>query len=469
MRLALVGTSHHVAPVGVRERYSLPGGLARELLCAMRADGAAEEALVIDTCNRTEVYLAASGDVDEREYVAGHLRRLKGLSDDDMSSLYAKSDLEAVRHLFRVVCSLDSQVVGEYQILRQAKDAYSLAVEVGVNGFFTDRLMHAAFAAAKRVLSETQLGRDSVSVPHAAVDLARRVFSSLEGRTVLLIGAGETAHLAARALMRHGVSRIVVANRTLSRAREVGEELLSRRDEASAGKGGGSARRGHDRWGTTPGSMERPLDPADPCRTLAGGRAPEVSAITIEDVPAALAGVDLVISSTGAPGAVLTMETAGAVLKDRERPLIVIDIAVPRDVEERIGGVANVFLHNIEDLNRIVAENSERRRLEIPKAEAIVEEEAARFAAWQKSLALAPTIRLLVRRFEELRRDEVRRYGGAAAGGDIERFAEALCNKILHGPLSYLRETAEKGTESERMAAVELIRRMFDLDGSQEP
>jgi glutamyl-tRNA reductase len=472
MKLALVGISHHVAPVEVRERYSLPGGLARQMLVAMRDDGGAGEALIIDTCNRTDICIAPAKAMDEREYVLGHIRRLKNLSrDDDASAVYVKSGLAAVRHLFRVSSSLDSQIIGEYQILGQVKEAYSQAVQEGSAGFLINKLMHAAFRTGKRVMTETQLGRDSVSVAQAAVDLAHQIFASLAGKTVLFIGAGETAQLAAKAVIRCGVSRIIVANRTLSRARQVAEELLPQTGEA-AERGDPRAYPQHRAAGCPAlVQMERELGAQGGC---ADAPAPPgnlaVSAITIEDIPSVLARTDLIISSTGAPGTVLTWETAHGILKDANRPLFVIDIAVPRDIDERLGKLPNVYLHNIEDLNRIVANNTDRRRQEIPMAEAIVEDEVAQFAAWLNSLALAPTIRLLVKRFELFRRDELARYGSGPAEGNgrIELLAESLCNKILHRPLSCLREMAENGTDSESMAAMELVRRMFDLESMEE-
>jgi glutamyl-tRNA reductase len=475
MRLSVIGISHRVVPVDVRERYSLTGDLSRQMLSDLRAEGIVDEALVVDTCNRTDVYCVTREDVDVREHVLGHIKRLKNIAAEaDASFFYQKKGADAVRYLFEVTSSLDSQVVGEYQILGQVKDAYRLAVREGATGFLLGKLMHAAFRVGKRVRTETQLGRDSTSVAQAAVDLARQIFSSLQGRTVLFIGAGKTAQLAARAVIRSGVARVIVANRTLSRAEEAAIDLLSAINAPDSGKGGEGADAADEGRMTCPALVEMSKDISAWYHSAGAGAdgaqsGIAVRAITLEEMPGALAEADLVISSTGAPEPVLTVKNAGAVLARRKRPLVIIDIAVPRDVDERLGEFANVFLNNIEDLNRIVANNTERRRQEIPKAEAIVTDEAERFDKWLRSLELTPTIKLLVEHFDELRRKELERYGRNLSGSEanVALFAESLCKKILHSPLACLRELAESGDAGESMAATEMIRRMFNLDSKE--
>jgi len=442
MNISVVGISHHTAPVEIRERFALPGDLARRVLRAVHREDVVDEAMVVDTCNRTEVYFVSSRPDDVLACLLEHITRIKGGEEiTDTSAFYRYDGRDAVGHLFRVVSALDSQIVGEDQILGQVKTAYRTAIEERTARFFLSKLMHRAFRVGKRTRTETQLGRGSISVAQAAVDLAKQIFSSLAGRSVMLVGAGETVELAARALMRHDVASVVVANRTLARAEEVAARLLEDRpyeDDAAA----------------------------DAARLKTVTRAIELSAMV--DV---IAQMDLVICSTGSPDLVLRAADLAEAIRGSRRALFIVDIAAPRDVDPALAHLPNVFLYNMDDLDSLVAKNVEARRREIPRAEAIVEYEIEQLVKWADSLEVTPTIKLLQRHFARVQRVEIQRYGKLFSDGDrenLERFAQGLCKKILHDPIAFLRGLTEDDSVSDQLAAVDMILRMFDLQQQEE-
>jgi glutamyl-tRNA reductase len=343
--------------------------------------------------------------------------------------------------------------------------------------------MHRAFRVGKRVQTETQLGRGAAGIAPAAVDLARQIFSSLEGKTALLVGAGQTAECAAKALLSAGAGRLIVANRTLSRAQQLAYDLVHKPAEQICGVEGEAcgedaaegpvacpallAQAAETSEGEVEGEGETLAPAAEKGAALAG---PETEAIGLEDLPRVLARADLVISSTGAESAVLTYAALAGVLRGRGRPLLVIDIAVPRDVEERLGEIDNVFLYNIDDLNRLVGRNLERRRQEIPRAEAIVDDELRDFADWLASLQVAPTIKLLREFVEALQKAHFDRYGRQFTDADranLEHFTETLLSQVLHRPTMLLRDLAQRGATSESLEMVDLVRRLFDLDSQE--
>jgi len=447
MELSVIGINHKTAPVDVRERFALPGELAGRLLRTLHREDAFSEALVVDTCNRTEIYFVSRREGEDLGYLLGHIAALKGLApgDADRSAFYRYDGREAVAHLFHVAASLDSQIVGEHQILGQLKDAYGQALDARSAGFLLNKLFHRAFRVGKKVQTETQLGQGATSVSLAAVELARHVFSELAGKTVMLVGAGRTAELAARALVRRGAGRLVVANRTPARAEALAAALLSgKRDKDEV---------------TCPALPSEAVKEA----TSQNGRL-TVETMDLAGISEAITEVDLVISSTGSDQAVLTHEALGERLAHSGRNLFIIDIAVPRDVDVRLGELDNVFLTNIDDLDALVAQNLERRRREIPRAEAIVADEVEQ---WVDARQAVSTIKLLRERFEGLRQAEVRRYGSRFAGSDreeLEKFTAALCNKILHHPMSFLGKLQSDGSPSEILETMDVIHRMFDLD-----
>ena len=473
--LSIIGMNHRTAPVAVREQFALSPEQVARLLRTLHAEKVFDEALLLATCNRTECYFVPRAAPDPLPYLLGHIGRLKAAPPAaDAGIFYHHDDLEAIRHLFRVAASLDSQIVGEHAILGQVKDAYRAAVEARTAGFLLNKFLHRAFRVGKRVQTETDLGRGSAGVPQAAVELARHLFSSLRGKTVLLVGAGETAELAARALLRCGAARLIVANRTVSRAEQLAHDLLHKPPEAAA-----CAAETDDLACLTEEGLEEVACPALQARDLDDesadeGEAPKppatpgnatAEAISLEDIPKAIPQVDLVIASVGAPEPVLTYAALADALRRRDAALLVIDIAVPRNVDERVGRLANVYLYNIDDLDRLVARNVDRRRQEIPRAEAIVEFEVAQFGRWLDSLAVAPTLRLLQERLTNIQQTQIDRYGRKFADrGELEKFSQALVNQVLHRPLAFLKGLPADGSTSERLAAVDMIRRMFSLD-----
>ena len=476
--LSVIGASYRTAPVEVRERLALAPGQVSELLAAMHAEKIFDEALVLSTCNRTELYVVPRAPMDPLACFLDHVGRIRGAPPETPpGAFYRHDDTEAVRHVLRVAASLDSQIVGEHEILGQVKEAYRLAVEARTAGFLLNRLLHRAFRAGKRVRTETDLGRGSASVASAAVELATHVFSDLAGKTVLVVGAGRTAETAARALLGCGATNLIVANRTLDRARQLADAIARGPAEPVCGEDV-----------SCPGADEGPpatcpalvAEAADQMRTEGGlpADAPQAAfhevtaeAVGLDDLPAAVARADLVITSTSSAEPVLTHAALAPTLRRRRGALLLIDIAVPRDVDERLGELDNVYLYNIDDLDRLVARNLERRRQEIPKAEAIVEDEVAEFARWLASRGVAPTIRLLQKRLEGIQQAQIARYGRKFAEADreqLEVFTRALCSQILHKPLALLKGLSANGSTSERLATADLIRRLFDLDSLDE-
>jgi len=473
--LSIIGVNHRTAPVAVREQLALGPEQVAQLLRTLHTEKVFDEALLVATCNRTECCFVPRLAQDPLAYLLEHVARVKAAPPvADTGIFYRHDDLAAIRHLFRVSASLDSQIVGEHQILGQVRHAYRAAVEARTAGFLLNKLLHRALRVGKRVQTETELGRGSAGVPQAAVELARHLFSSLVGKTVLLVGAGETAELAARALLRCGAGRLLVANRTLSRAEQLARDVLH-----PAAQGAACAPETDDLTCITDEGVEEAACPALLAQEFeaAGGapprprpppappREPTAEAIGLEDIPKAIPQADLVISSVAAPEPVLTHAALAGVLRRRDAALLVIDIAVPRNVDERLGRLDNVYLYNIDDLDRLVARNLERRRQEIPRAEAIVEFEVARFGRWLASLEVAPTIRLLQERLATLQKAQVERYGRKFADrGELEKFTQSLVNQVLHSPVSFLKGLSTDGSTSDRLAAVDMIRRMFSLD-----
>jgi len=449
--LSVIGLSHRTAPVEVRERFALPPQTALDVLRRIHRERVLEEALILDTCNRTEVYFVARRTEDPLGYLLGHVARAKGTAAaGDTSVLYRQNGRAAVEHLFLVAASLDSQIVGEHQILGQVKAAYRIAVEARTAKFLLNKLLHRAFRVGKRVFSETDIGRGSVGVAQAAVDLARQKLGDMAGTTILLVGAGRNAEAAAAALAREGAARLVVANRTPGRARELGERILERR----RGKGKAIECPALLRQGRGPAPAEAPP-------------APETEAIGLEAIGSRIAEADLVIASTGSEQPVLTAERVRPALEGLNHRLCIVDLAVPRDVDPSLGRLANVELLNLDDLDALVAENLARRQADVPKAETIVAEEVESFARWIGSLQVAPTIGLLQKRFEQHRQALIDQHAAGFDQSDaaqLEQFARTLCGRLLHDPMTFLRGLSEEAPVSETLATVDAVRRMFNLD-----
>ncbi len=416
--LAVLGMSHRTSPVATRERLAASGDALLAELRALASDAAPEEALLLSTCNRVEVYIGANAS---RETLARVRRWLERRAGEPMDSyLYEHHGTEAVRHAFRVAASLDSMVVGEPQILGQVKEAYAAARACGALGSLLDRCFSQAFAVAKRVRTETEIAAGSVSVSSIAGDLAKKIFADLEGRRVLLIGAGEMGEQAAKHLRKSGASLYVV-NRSRGKAESLAQEH------------GGHAR-------------------------------------SLEELAAELTLADVAIASTSSPRFVITPELMKGVIKARRhRPLFLIDIAVPRDVDPRVGNMDNVFLYDVDDLEKVAQENLSARQREADKAERIVTVEVESFEKWRRNGELTPTIVSLRNRVRsvlqaELDRTLPRLDGlGEADRQALERMLDAMTNKLLHRPISELKAGAD-GPDGK--ALVDTTRRLFDLDAA---
>lgn len=415
--LVVVGLSHHTAPVSLRERLSIPGDAAEDELSRLLSGGELSEGILVSTCNRVELY-GASADVETG------VRRLRAYLDERgrpepvAPHLYERRGVDAVRHVFRVAASLDSMVVGEPQILGQVKHAYEMGQHVGGVGTLLDRCLTRAFAVAKRVRSETEIAAGTVSVSSIACDLATKIFGDLTGRRTVLLGAGEMGEAAARALTGRGV-HLVVINRSPEKAVRLARES------------GGEAR-------------------------------------GYEHLASELIEADVVISSTSAKRFVLTQDLMKSVVKARrQRPLFLIDIAVPRDIDPRVGELPSVFLYDVDDLSQVADQNLAHRKQEVEAAAAIVDAEVEAFEQWRRTLDLTPTIVALRQQFGSVLRDELERtlprLGelDAKQKKSLEKMCNAAVNKLLHAPLTHLKEGVNAG---DGPALIDATRRLFELD-----
>jgi glutamyl-tRNA reductase len=458
MEISVVGASFRTAPLELREQLSLDGEQTQRVLRSCRAEGLFEEGLALSTCNRTEFLVVTRDGEVPADHILRHLGHVKTLDTFPADiPLYRFDGIEAVRHLMRVASSLDSQVVGEHEILGQLKQAFRWARRAGTVHFLLHKLMHRAFRAGKRVRTETGLGAGLASVSGAAVELARRTLADLSRTRILLIGAGRTAELAAHALVQAGAASLTVANRTVANARALAARLA---DEYADG---GMEEQDSLCPARRHGATSCPL--LEEGSTGASG--PLFKAAGLDDLPALLEGSDLVICSASAPGRLV----APAMVAERRSgsPVLIVDIAVPRNVDPAVGDLPGVSLRDIDHLDRIVAENAAKREAELPLAEAIVEEEVAKFARWRERLRAVPTIKLLHEHVEGLRRQEMERCGAQLTDAERERldaFSRALCKKVLHTPVAQLREASEGG-ESD-LETLELARRLFGLDSPGE-
>ena len=420
-RIIAIGMNHETAPVELRECLGADADNPRKALAWMRNLEVVREGLFLSTCNRVEALVVADEGDAARESVISLMARLGGVQPGEfVPCLYVLEDREAVRHIFNVASSLDSMVVGEPQILGQIKEAYTLATREKTSGVILNRLMHRAFHVAKRVRSETEICGAAVSISYAAVELARKIFHVLDGKKVLLVGAGEMAELAARHLLTHGVSSLLVANRTFQRAVEVAE-----------------------RFQGTP--------------------------VPFDEIDAVLTNVDIVITSTASPGYVITRDQVKHSLrKRRNRPLFFIDIAVPRDVEPQVNDLGNVYLYDIDDLKGVVALNLAQRKEEAVKAGRIVEEEVGKFEKWLKTLAVVPTIVSLQHKAESIilavliKSRSVMDQLAPVQREAIEILVRSIVEKILNDPIVFLKERAGRPTVN---TYLDLTKRLFQLNG----
>lgn len=418
--ITLIGLNHKTAPLAVRERLFAGCSEEKILLTGLIAISGVREAMFISTCNRIEIVACIDGQDQAVQRLRDFLAASGNLSPQEAEKyLYVYRGEQAVRHLFRVASSLDSLVMGEAQILGQVKDAYRRALETNSTGAILNRLSHRAFRTAKRVRTETAIAVNPVSVSFAAVELAKKIFGTLTGKKILLIGAGEMAELTGMHLIGSGAEEIIVANRSPGQASALAEKFHGQ-------------------------------------------------AVPLSAVGEKLAVVDIVISSTGAPSYVVGADLIRTVHHQRKnRLLFLIDIAVPRDIDPAAGDIENVYLYNIDNLQDIVDENMKIRKKEALKAEVIVEEEVKRYINWIKELEAVPTIVLLRTKVEAIVQAEMAKAKpwlqnlNAGEQEKVEILVNSIVNKMLHNPVTALKE---ESSEFESANIVALTRQLFQLD-----
>jgi len=429
VRLFAVGISHRTAPVELRECVDFARDGIDAALAALATRAVAREIVVLSTCNRAEIYGVADGEA-AAEAFGRFISEYHRVGHDTLQPhLFVHRGAEAATHLFRVAAGLDSLVVGEPQILGQVKDAYATASSLKYTGALTNRLFNTAFTVGKRVRSETGLGEGAVSVSYAAISLAKKIFGDLTGLDVLILGAGEMAELTGVHLRAQQVKQLTIASRTLTSAQTLAKALNGR-------------------------------------------------AVPWSSIDAALSAADIVVTATGAAEPVLTRARLEEAMRPRRhRPLFVIDIAVPRDVEPSAGDLDQVFLYNIDDLRTIVQENLARRTAELQRADDIVREEVDRFVAWMQSREVVPTVIALRQRFESIRQSELQRLESKLSGlspearARVDEITHLIIEKLLLTPTEQLKTLTD---ESTALAYADALNRLFSLaeeksksDGSQ--
>jgi glutamyl-tRNA reductase len=428
MSLAVIGVSHHTAPVEIRERFAFSASEVGHALACLRSDGDVREAVLLSTCNRTEIYLFPAAEPVNLSAPERILLGKAGLRGSEASShLFRIRGHAVVRHLFEVTSGLDSMVTGEAEIQGQVKEAYEtasgVALEPPIVGPVLNRLFQTALSVGGRVRHETGIGEGSASVASVAVELARKIFGTLRGKRVLILGAGTTGELTVEALAREGVRGVIVANRTYDRAVQLSGRLDGR-------------------------------------------------AVRFDQLEDALRESDIVVSSTAAPHVMLTREMVRSAFPDGpRRPLLIVDIALPRDVEPSVGDEPNVFLYNVDDLRKIVDEHVGVRRAAVPHARRIVNAGTEDFRSWYASLEVVPVIRTLREQAEVVRAEETSKLLRKLAHlpeedrARVEAFTRSLLGKLLHDPTSRLRRSADEET---REHLVEEVRSLFGLPGSED-
>jgi glutamyl-tRNA reductase len=397
MAFNILGINHKTAPVALREKVAFTEDRLLAALRTLRQEVGVAEVVILSTCNRTELYWAGSATGAE---LSLWLERHHGDNLDLASSLYVHQERRAVEHAFSVASGLDSMVLGEAQILGQLKDAYRVAQQAGSTGPSLNKLFQAAFSAAKRVRSETRIGENAVSIASATVSLARRVYSDLSAHTALMVGAGDMNALVARHFMSAGVKRMVIANRTLATAQTLAAEL-------------------------------------------------KAYAVGLDDLDKELALADIVITCTASAVPLITKSAAEAAIRARRRrPILMVDLAVPRDIEAAVADLEDVYLFSIDDLQQLIDENRQQRAVAAGGARVLIEEEVARFLAETRAHDAAPAIRALRQQADGIRSQTVEQARRLLAAGKpaeevIEYLANTLTNRLLHAPTQALRQAAE--------------------------
>jgi glutamyl-tRNA reductase len=422
MNIIVVGLSHKTAPIDVREKITFPSDNIEEPLKKVKDLPACYESMILSTCNRVEIYAA----VKDPDKASGSIKKfISEYKDLPLSKftehMYVYEGMDAIKHVFRVASSLDSMVVGEPQILGQIKDAYEYASNHNTAGLILNKLMHKAFSVAKKVRTETKIASSAVSISFAAVELGRKIFGDLEGKVAMVIGAGEMCELAAKHFMNNGVSKVWVTNRTYERAVNLAKEFNG-------------------------------------------------EAVTFDEFYDHLHKIDIILSSTGAQHYVIEHSKIAQVIKARKnKPMFLIDIAVPRDIDPKINDIDNVYVYNIDDLESVVKSNMKERRKEAVKAENIVVHEIGKFYDWIKNLNVVPTIVAIREKFDDIRKGELEKtissLNGSLSDNDekaLNAMTNAIINKILHKPITMLKKAnKEDGMDSELY--IDTLMEMFDL------
>ncbi|OHE56885.1 MAG: glutamyl-tRNA reductase [Thermodesulfovibrio sp. RBG_19FT_COMBO_42_12] len=419
MKVFVVGLNHKTADIDVREKLAFNGSKLEDGLIRFKELPEVQEAIILSTCNRVELYANVSDTIKAYESIKTFLSEFHSINKGSLdNALYIYDNVNAVRHLFRVASSLDSMVIGEPQILGQLKDAFEFALEKKTTGILLNKLMKKAISVAKKVRTETRIAENAVSISFAAVELARKIFTDLSKRVCMLLGAGEMAELAARHLLNNGVKEVMVSNRTYERACELAKEFRGK-------------------------------------------------PIKFDEFIDEMVHTDIVICSTGAPKYILMKSQMQKVMKERkQRQVFIIDISVPRNIDPEINDLDNVYLYNIDDLQSVVDANMFERQKEAEKAEKIIEEEIETFLKWQSSLDSVPTIIALRDKAEEIKKEELDKLLNKISGiGEkdkeaIEYMATAIINKIIHPPTMALKEDTE---DKDIMIAV--IKKLYGING----
>ena len=418
MHIVSLGLNHQTAPVETRERLAFKSEALPAALQQLKEEAGLSEGLILSTCNRVEL-CGISHDLDQcREKLINFLARYHQIPSETFADkLYFHTDSDAIRHGFRVASSLDSMVVGEPQILGQLKDAFFIASESSSTGLILNRFMHRSFFIAKEVRTRTKIASCAVSVSFAAVELAKKIFGDLKGMKVMLIGAGEMCELAARHFVNQGVEQVLVTNRTFGRAQELAGEFSG-------------------------------------------------IAIPFEKFRQELDQVDIVLSSTGSPDYLIgPAELSQALKKRRNRPIFLIDIAVPRDIDPKVNELDNIYLYDVDDLQEVVTENLDQRQQEAQRAEVLVDLEVVKFEQWLASLAVTPTIKELRDQIKEISEQELKKTLtgfpdlSSKERRRLEAMVNAIGNKFLHHPINYLKSQDGSG---ESLPAT-TIRKIFHL------
>jgi glutamyl-tRNA reductase len=423
--LLVLGVSHRTAPLELRERLALPEGRAAGVLSELRSSNQVQEAAALSTCNRTELYLVVADPVEAESAALGVLAREAEIRPTELvGHLYSLRSAEAARHLFRVTAGLDSMILGEAEIQGQVKRAYELALVEGATGPILNRLFRGALAAGKRARTETAVSEKGVSISSVAVELAQRTLGDLGKRRVLVIGAGETAELTARALVARGVETVFIANRRYDRAIGLAQRF--------------------------------------------GGKA-----VRFDELPAQLGRADIVVSATNSPHHIVEPDGLREVMESRdERPLLIVDIAVPRDVDPACREIAGVSLHDVDDVQAMVERNTSGREAEARRAESVLEAELAGFERWIGSLQVLPTVAALRERADEIVRRVLAENEGRweslsdADRARLEKLASAIASRMLHEPTLRIKRSSD---DEDTYLYVHALRELFGLDPQSAP